>query len=128
MSGTRNDLPDQLQASAGDRPGVQAAVAVLVAHGHWLDHPSFLFSCVRTFRDQSWIYWPIVRPFLATTCCSALDSEVLLLAADLATNGTGRRLHESNVLRQLDDDVYRAIAEAVDMVSKQAPSGRDDRA
>ena len=107
MSGTLDDLPGKLSASATDRPGEKAAIAVLTRHGRWLRHPGFLLLCIRSFRDQTWIHWPIVRRFLASTPCPALDEEVLFLASELALWESGRRLRESTVLGTMNDTEYQ---------------------
>jgi hypothetical protein len=105
-------LQEKLLVSV-QQPGEKAALAVLIVHGRWLGHPGFLLACVQSFRGQQWIVWRMVQPFLARTPCPELDAEILRMAAELALSGSGRRLDESAVLRQVDDQTRDRLVQAI---------------
>jgi hypothetical protein len=84
----------------------------LDVHGFWLGHERFLRECVREADGEAWVLWKGVRAWLVRVRCSALEAEVLLLAADLAESRSARRFVESVVFDDLEPAVRDAMAAA----------------
>jgi hypothetical protein len=111
-----NALVAGLEATAASTPTDEAAVALLVAHDHWLHRPDFVDCLVMTDRERcsppvAWIYWHEVPAFLADAPCSSSEAAVLRIAASLAGHDPQRPLAE--LLSGLDDTNAAHVADAL---------------
>lgn len=59
---SRNELVHKLRAwSSGESRGIQAAVDLLIEHGHWIGNRAFQDACMYVEDRVAWIDWPEAR-------------------------------------------------------------------
>ena len=106
-------LPILLRNHARGIHATEAAVGLLVDHGHWIGRTDFQTDCVR-YDPQArtaWIDWPAAAEFVEIADCGPTEDRVLRFAAELAGQNTGSRLPE--LLCGLDDRTSRLVVDAV---------------
>jgi len=106
-------LPTLLRNHARGIHAIEAAVMLLVEHGHWIARSDFQTDCVGYDPDRraAWIRWDAVVDFVETAACSSGEDRILRFAAELAGHDSGVRLPE--LLCGLDDTNSRLVVDAI---------------
>lgn len=116
-----DDLAPMLRAWAGGLYPSEAAVGLLIAHGHWLHRRDFLARLVDAV-DDGWgprgtilpmasVAWEAVPDFVDRVPASSSEQVVLRLAASLA--GVDVRASAMELTASLDDTNGRHVLDAV---------------
>ncbi|MGH9209869.1 MAG: hypothetical protein ACRD2C_04215 [Acidimicrobiales bacterium] len=106
-------LPTLLRNHARGAHAAEAAVGLLVEHGHWIERSDFQTECVGYDPDRraAWVDWPAVVEFVEMAPCSPVEDRLLRFAAELAGHDSGSPL--ADLLCGLDDRSARLVVDAV---------------
>lgn len=90
------------------------AVDLLTTHGTWLRNPQFVTDCVYyPDDDEAAVDWVAIPAFLDEHDASPFDTQVLLVAQQLAGLRTGSRPRRCLTPDELEPDILPLLSRAV---------------
>lgn len=107
-----HSLARRLRRWADGLPAESRAVTLLIRHGWWLRHRTFVSECVFLIEpDAAAVDWLAISDTLSQDA-APIDAQVLKIARQLARS-PGRGLSERDLPQDLRPELVRLITEAI---------------